>query len=66
MSNRVYKNRQDFLHQINAAITSGVDDEVRPLIYLAYKHGITQTEIAKALGVSESAVSQKYPLKIKK
>lgn len=66
MIKKVYKNRQDFLHKITAAITRGVDDEVRALISLAYDKGITQTEIAKALGVSESAVSQKYPLKIKK
>jgi len=62
MIQKTYKNRQEFLHKISSAITKGVDDEVRPLIYLAYEKGITQTEIAKALGVSESAVSQKYPL----
>lgn len=66
INNRTYKNRKDFLHKINSAITEGMDDEVKALIYLAYGKGITQTEISEALGVSESAISQKYPLKIKK
>lgn len=61
MTQKLYKNRQDFLHKITTAITRGVDNEVKPLIYLAYEKGITQKDIAKALGVTESAISQKYP-----
>jgi len=44
-------------------ITDYTDSEVRPLVHELYKNGYSTEKVAKLLGVTKQAVSNRFPKK---
>lgn len=61
------KNSNDLNKALIQLQTSAGSKKEKALVYLCYKLGATQSEVAEILEVSQSAVAQKYPKpKVKK